>query len=42
LLGSINELLVERVAAQFSEVARGGNYGFEKRLADGRGRRHVC
>jgi len=42
LPGSINELPVGRVTAQFSEVARGGKFGLEKRLADGRGRQHVC
>jgi len=38
LLGSINELPVERKSTKFSAVARGGNFGFEKRLLDGRGR----
>jgi len=42
LLGSINELPVERKSTKFSEVARGSNFGFEKHLLDGRGRRHVC
>jgi len=42
LLGSINELLVERKSTKISEVARGSNIGFEKRLLDGRARRHVC
>jgi len=42
LLGSINELLVERKSTKISEVTRGSNFGFEKRLLDGRARRHVC
>jgi len=39
---STNELPVRRVAAQFSEVARSGKFGFVQRLVDGRGRSHVC
>jgi len=42
LLGSINELLAERKSTKISDVARSGNCGFEMRLLDGRGRRHVC
>jgi len=42
LLGSINDLPVERKSTKFPEVARGGSFGFEKRLLDGRERRHVC
>jgi len=42
LLGSINDLPVQRKSTKISEVARGSNFEFEKRLLDGRGRRHVC
>jgi len=38
LLGSINELPVERKSKKNSEVARCSNFDFEKRLSDGRGR----
>jgi hypothetical protein len=41
LLGSINELPVKSVSTQFSDVARGGKFNFEKRWIDGRGRHHV-
>jgi len=34
-LGTINKLPVERKSTKFSEVARGSNFGFEKRLLDG-------
>jgi len=34
LLGSINELLVERKSTKIAEVAHGGNFGFEKRLLE--------
>jgi len=36
------ELLAERKSTNFSDVARSGNFGFETRLLDGSGRRHVC
>jgi len=42
LLGSMNELPVERKSTKFSKVACGSNFGFEKRWLDGRGRHHVC
>jgi len=42
LLGSINELPVERKSTKISEMACGSNFVFEKRLLDGRERRHVC
>jgi len=39
LPGSTNKLPVGRVPAQFSEVARGGKFGFDRHREKGRGRR---
>jgi len=42
LLGSENKLQAERKSIKISDVARGSNSGFETRLLNDRGRRHVC
>jgi len=42
-IARIDKLAASRAQVKkISEVARGSNFGFEKRLLDGRGRHYVC